>query len=134
MPQNPITVQIKNVFDSLAGEKRNAVKAVKELCVIASQVQRFECYVDARETVHAIVDDIEVFQWKVEGSRGNFRNFLSVLLVFAEQYAERSATPEVSIYGINCLLNASEFGEQQYLRLRSVNTTDEQRFEFSRID
>jgi len=125
---------IKDILDSLVAENRSAIRAVKELCCIAANVERLTCHADETGRLHVIVDGDEVLEWTADGGKDNFRNLLSVMSSFAKQYAEHSIAPELSPYRIKCVVNLAEFGGKNLLmRLETTNTASEQCFAFSQI-
>jgi len=126
--------QIRDIFDSLIGENRSAIRAAGELCSIATTVERLECCSDEAGVFHVLVNETEVFQWTPDGARDNFRNLLAAMFGFAKQFAEHSLAPDLSPYKTNCVVNLSEFGGQNcLLRLETTNTASEQRFALSKI-
>lgn len=129
------TVQrVKDIFESLAGENRSAIRAVAELCNVAVGVERLECFSDETGVFRVYIDEVEKFQWAPDGARDNIRNLLAVMFAFATQYAEQSLSPDISVYKINCIVNVAEFcGKDSFLRLEVVNTASEQHFVLSKV-
>src|SRR5258708_1321026 len=107
MPNHNQQVQaIKRVLDNLGGENRNVIRVVADLCMIATTVERLECYADSEATLHVLFNGREAFEYGLCGAKSNFRNLLAVMFGFAKQFAVRPLDTELSPYKIDCILNS----------------------------